>query len=160
NATPGSDLIHFRVAGTIRLTSGALPAVTGRVNLDGTTAPGFVGAPVVEVDANGFAGLRFNAGSAGPALESPGLVNPPGDGVTLDAGRVTVGGNYIGLRLDGRTAAGNGGGGIEITASSRGDVIGGAGAHEGNVIAANGGNGIAIDGSSGNRIRANFIGTD
>src|SRR5262245_1870838 len=41
NHTAGPDLIRFRVAGTIRLTSGALPAVTGTVNIDGTTAPGF-----------------------------------------------------------------------------------------------------------------------
>jgi hypothetical protein len=162
NATPGPDLIHFRVAGTVRLTSGALPAVTDRVDLDGTTAPRFAGAPVVEVDANGFAGLRFNAGSAGSALQSLAIVNAAGDGVTLDAGRVTVVGNYIGLELDGTTAASNGGNGLTINASSTDDIIGGTGVGTApsNVIAANRGNGIAIDGSRHNLVTNNFIGTD
>src|SRR5581483_2758072 len=53
NHTPGPDLIRFRVAGEIRLTSGALPAVTDTVNIDGTTAPGFRTTPVVEIDYNG-----------------------------------------------------------------------------------------------------------
>src|SRR3954451_178385 len=83
NHTAGADRVDFRVAGEIRLTSGALPAVADTVNIDGTTAPGFAGAPVVEVDYNGFAGLRFHPGSAGSALRSLGLVNAFGDGVTL-----------------------------------------------------------------------------
>src|SRR5262245_8291683 len=59
NASPGADAIHFGVAGTIRLTTAALPAVTDPVVIDGTTAPGFAGTPVVEVDFNRFRGLRF-----------------------------------------------------------------------------------------------------
>jgi parallel beta-helix repeat protein len=160
NHSAGPDRIRFRVAGEIRLTSSPLPAVTDTVTIDGTTAPGFAGAPVVEVDYNGFAGLLFNPGSADSALKSLGLVKAAGDGVTLVASGVTVVGNYIGLGLDGKTPAGNGGDGIEITAGSTDNVIGGAGTNEGNVIAANRGNGIFLDGSSNNTIRANFIGTD
>src|SRR5262245_50182472 len=47
NTAPGVDTIAFSVAGSIKLTSGALPAVTDPVNLDSTTAPGFAGAPRV-----------------------------------------------------------------------------------------------------------------
>src|SRR5262245_59204251 len=56
NSSRGADVISFGVAGTIQLAS-ALPAVTGRLTIDGTTAPGFFGSPLVEIDANGSAGL-------------------------------------------------------------------------------------------------------
>ena len=51
NAQHGADTINFTVAGTIVLNS-ALPNVTDTVNIDGTSAPGFSGAPVVEVNFN------------------------------------------------------------------------------------------------------------
>ncbi len=124
NAHPGSDAIDFAVAGTIRLSSGALPAIAGAVDIDGTTAPGFAGQPVVEVDFNHFAGLRFVAGSSGSALRSLGFVNANGAGVTITgAGNMTVVGNYIGLNLDGTTADGNTGDGLDVIDSS-GDTIG------------------------------------
>src|SRR5947209_3909075 len=68
NVTSAADLIDFSVAGTIPLTSGALPAVTAPVTLDGTSAPGFAGVPVVAIDAKGFGGLTFNTGSANSSL--------------------------------------------------------------------------------------------
>ena len=50
-------LIRFAVRGTITLSS-ALPAVARNTTINGTTAPGYRrGAPVVEIDANGQAGL-------------------------------------------------------------------------------------------------------
>ena len=69
NCNPGADVINFDVAGTITLAS-ALPTVTGNVNIDGTTAPGFAGTPVVEVNFNHFGGLQFNVRREGfrPAL--------------------------------------------------------------------------------------------
>src|SRR5437870_1774703 len=45
DARAGADLINFNVAGTIRLTTCALPAITGKVDINGTTAPGFAGTP-------------------------------------------------------------------------------------------------------------------
>src|SRR6202521_4080735 len=48
NADTTADEIDFSVAGVIKLTSGALPAITNTVKIDGSTAPGFAGAPVVE----------------------------------------------------------------------------------------------------------------
>ncbi len=110
NGTAGTDVITFAVAGRIKLTSAALPALTDAVTIDGTTGTGrFAGVPVVEVDANGFAGVRLDAGAAGSTLKSLALVNADADGVTLRAGQITLTGNYIGLRPDGRTAAGNAG---------------------------------------------------
>src|SRR4051794_822725 len=63
NAAPGSDLITFSVAGTIALTSAKLPDITSPVDINATTAPNYAGAPVVALDANGFAGLTFALGS-------------------------------------------------------------------------------------------------
>jgi parallel beta-helix repeat protein len=160
NAQPGADVIDFNVAGVIRLTTGALPAITGKVDIDGTTAPGFAGTPVVEFDYNDCAGLQFNAGSAGSALQSLGLVNAIGNGVTLNGGgNMLVVGNYIGLELDGATVAGNGGNGLQLNASS-GNTIGGTTAQDRNLISGNDNNGIDISGSSDNQIIANYVGTD
>ncbi len=43
DAAHGTETINFSVAGTIQLTSGALPAITDNVDIDGTTAPGYAG---------------------------------------------------------------------------------------------------------------------
>jgi hypothetical protein len=160
NNTAEADLITFQVSGTIRLMSGALPAVTHKVTIEGTAAPGFAGTPQVEIDYNGFGGLHFDAGSAGSALESLALVRAAGDGVTLDARNILVAGNYIGLETDGKSVAGNSGNGLTIHAPSSEDIIGGDLPRERNVISGNGGNGIVIDGALNNHILNNFIGTD
>ena len=61
-------LIRFAVRGTITLSS-ALPAVARNTTINGATAPGYRhGAPVVEIDANGQAGLEFAPGSSGSRL--------------------------------------------------------------------------------------------
>ena len=75
NAAPGADTIQFSVAGTIQLTSGALPAISGPVTIDGTSAPGYSTSPVVEINFNHFAGLQFNAGSAGSTVSGLSLVD-------------------------------------------------------------------------------------
>ena len=165
NAAPGPDVIEFEVAGTIELTSGALPALTDTVNIDGTTARRFKDTPLVQIDANGFDGLQFNSGSQGSFLQSLGIVDAGSAGVTLNASHITLLGNFIGVELDGTTAAGNNGDGVQINATSSGNTIGGPVqfgplVKEFNVISGNAGNGIVIDGSSDNEIIANFIGTD
>jgi parallel beta-helix repeat protein len=124
NATPGHDTIDFDVAGTIRVGRSSLPRITDAVTIDGTSAPGFAGSPVVTVDFRRTWGLRFAAGSDGSTLKSLSLVRARDAGVTLDASRVTIDGNYIGVLADGRTPAGNGGDGIRINAGSRDNLIG------------------------------------
>ncbi|WP_435019086.1 beta strand repeat-containing protein [Tundrisphaera sp. TA3] len=124
NQSPGADTIAFGVAGTIRLGKAALPPLTDVVTIDGGSAPGFSGTPVVTVDYRGGRGLRFAGASDGSALRSLSLVNASSAGVTLDASRIAVEGNYIGLRADGRSIAGNRGDGIRINASSDGNRIG------------------------------------
>ena len=160
NSTVGADTINFNVAGIIKLTSGALPAVTDNVNIDGTTAPGFAGAPRVEVDYNGFGGLQFQAAAAGSALESLALVHSSGAGIKLNGGgHILIAGNYIGLALNGNTVAANKGNGIELVKSVS-NTIGGVAAADRNVVSGNRKNGIYVNGGSSNQILGNYIGSD
>src|ERR1700733_10751702 len=84
---PGtSATIRFRVHATITLLS-PLPAVSRPVAIDGTSAPTYRGgAPVVAINCNRMAGLRFQAGSARARLLGLAVDNAGGDGVTLNAG--------------------------------------------------------------------------
>jgi hypothetical protein len=160
NAHAGPDTIQFNVAGTIKLTSAALPVVTDNVNLDGSTAPGFATKPVVMVDFNRFDGLRFAAGAAGSSLKSLSLVNAIGAGVTVTGGgSMLIVGNFIGVGLSGASIGANRGNGLELNATSR-NTVGGTTALERNIISANLKNGILISGSSRNSILGNYLGTD
>jgi parallel beta-helix repeat protein len=159
NANHGADVINFSVAGTITLTS-ALPAITGPVNIDGTSAPGFAGTPTVEVNLNDTAGLQFGPSANGSALSSLALVNSSGNGVSLvGVQHMTIAGNYIGLGTNGTTGAGNEGNGIALINSSN-NTIGGDTSQDGNVIAANGLDGLFLSSSSKNVFMNNEIGTN
>ncbi len=162
-----TDVIDFSVAGAIQLTSGALPAIINTVNIDGTTAPGFSGAPVVEIDNNGFAGLTLEGNDSNLASLSIVDANGPavtleGDGPLAGSGGDTLEGNYIGLALNGSIAA-NTGVGLLID-NTAGDVIGGTAPGDRNVISGNGGDGIQVGEAEqsglGASILGNFIGTD
>jgi hypothetical protein len=124
NGQPGGNTIDFDVAGTIRISQTSLPAVSEPVTIDGSTAPSFAGSPVVTVNFQGTKGLNFAAGSDGSTLQSLSLIKAGNAGVTLTASNITVQGNYIGLQSNGTTAAGNKGDGVQINASSHGDLIG------------------------------------
>lgn len=124
NATPGADTISFNVAGTIQVRQAGLPAITDRVAIDGASAPSFNGTPRVTVDFHGRPGFQFNRGSQGSALSSLAIVRASGAGVTLNAPSITIQGNIIGLRADGRTRAGNHGDGVRINPTSRDNLIG------------------------------------
>jgi Domain of unknown function (DUF4214) len=157
NADTTVDVIGFSVAGVIQLTSGALPAITNLAKMDGTTAPGFAGAPVVEIDNNGFAGLTITSGADfSTNLVSLSIVNANGPGVTIAKGGAALLGSYIGLALDGSVAA-NTGAGLLIDISA-GATVGGTTAADRNVISGNGGSGIQLNGVA--TIIGNYIGTD
>src|SRR5205807_9676919 len=86
--------IDFSVAGVIQLTSGALPAIANTVKIDGSTAPGFAGSPVVEIDNNGFAGLALSGSNS--TLKGLSIVNAYGAGVTLNGTDNDYGGSSSG----------------------------------------------------------------
>ncbi len=158
NALAGADTISFSVAGSIQLSS-KLPKITDEVDIDGSTAPGFAAAPVVEVDFNGAKGLRFEAGSSGSSIEGLSLVDASKAGVKLNGVfGIVIKGNHIGVGLGG-AAIGNGGDGVELV-NSAGNTIGGDLAAERNVISANRKNGIYLKRSSDNLVAGNFIGTN
>ena len=159
-----STLIRFSVSGTITLAS-PLPAITRNVAIDATSAPTYVdgGPPVVALDFRGYPGLLFAVGASSSRLLGVAVNHASGNGVTLDAGSVTLNDDYIGLNLAG-TAAGNGGNGVYVSARSGGNFIGlndsRASGVVANVISGNRGNGIVLAGSSANTVVANRIGTD
>lgn len=159
NATPGLDEIRFNVSGTISLTR-ALPALTSPVEVSGDSAPGFAGTPVVGLNANGFQGLVFGSGSGGSTLQSLVIARTSGAGVTLVSRNVSLFGNYIGVRANGVTPAGNTGNGVLVQKTATGTTIGGDGPNQANVISGNRANGIAIVGGGQNTVQGNLIGTD
>ena len=56
NMSVGPHVLSFSVAGTIAINnpSGLLPTITQAVTIDGTTAPGYAGSPVVILDGTGL----------------------------------------------------------------------------------------------------------
>jgi len=168
NAHKGADAIDFSVAGTIALKS-ALPAVRDSLDVDGSSAPGYAGKPVVTLDFQNNAGLIISAGADGSMIQSLSLVDSSGAGISLAASGVTVAGNYIGLRADGVTNESNRGDGVAILPGSHDNVIGNdnpamikTGFQLSNVISGNRGNGVSITGAgaTSNRVSMNYIGTD
>ena len=167
---PGtSNTINFSVAGTITLVSD-LPSITNPTSfVAGNTATGTP--PSVGINFNQHTGLVFAAGSDGSQVIGFALGNALGNGVTLNAGGITLNNNYIGLALNG-TALGNSGDGVFVGAASSGNLIGynpeaatlsangdAATGVVSNVISANGGNGISFHGSADNTVVSNRIGT-
>jgi parallel beta-helix repeat protein len=161
--TPGSSwTIQFQVRGIITLSS-SLPPVRRQAKIDATSGTGYSGRPLVELNCNGKAGLRFAAGSAGSQLLGLAVDNARGDGVTLNASKITLNADYIGLDLFGRRA-GNGGDGVYVSPGSSRNLIGlnraAAVGVVSNVISGNGQDGLVLDGSSGNTVVSNRIGTN
>jgi len=159
NATPGPDVIQFKIPGggpqTILLAAG-LPTVTNKgVTIDGTTQAGYSGSPVVVLDGS-FAGSANALDIAAPSCEVKGLaiVNLNGTAIVLNGASATndlVDLNYLGTS-DGIKPAGDGNG-VAIFGANNNTV-------EDNVISGNSNAGVVIASSGvGNQVLANYIGT-
>ena len=166
----GPDRIHFGLAvPPYRIAPATdLPAVIDAVVVDGTSQPGFLATPIVELD--GVQGATCSAQT--PSLD--GLLFSA-DGNTVkglvvhgfcaalrftgsDGNRIV--GNFIGTDVSGRFAMGNASTGIDFN-SSADNVVGGRTPGERNVIAASRNWGIRADElSHRNVIEGNYIGTD
>lgn len=177
NDLAGSDFIAFDIPGTppppIKVVA-PLPTVYDPVVIDGTTQPGYSGAPIVEIDGS----LLNEAGSYGDGLTVwadnstiRGLVINRfggGWGLAIQADRlpgglggdnVVVQNNYIGTTRTGTEAAGNFAG--IVLNSTQNSLIGGSSADEANVISGNyDGINISPGAGTGTRIIGNLIGTD
>jgi VCBS repeat-containing protein len=174
NATPGADTIVFTVAGTINTaTPLALTDTTGGTTIDGFSAPGYSGAPVVEVKGTGGSGSVRGIDVRSPNNAIMGLQvtsfstlgiyivgTASGNfGVGGTAANTLVAGNYLGT--DGTAAAGGFYGlVIDGSANNRIGIVDGIGAR--NVISGNKSEGIRVmgNGSAGNVIAGNYIGTN
>jgi hypothetical protein len=127
NASPGADAIVFNIgkptAHTIQPLT-ALPAIRESVLIDGTTQPGYAGAPVIELDGTAVTdddglqvvasyttirGLGINRFHGGTAIR---IVPPPPPAPTIHD--VIVEGDYLGTDLSGTVSLGNGGHGVQI----------------------------------------------
>lgn len=158
------DQIQFATGGgTISVLGASLPTLTDIVVIDATTEIGYGGTPIITLDGVsagvGASGLTISAASS--TVKGFEIIRFQSDGIRLETGgSTTIVNNYIGFSAA-TLAAGNGANGIFINGTS-GNIIGGTGTTDANVIANNGGDGILVDGlnASNNRIVANFIGTD
>src|SRR5919199_1453251 len=142
---------------TIAPTS-ALPTITQSVIIDGTTQPGFAGAPLVQLNGTnagaGVNGLTIAAGNS--TVQGLAINRFSGNGIELNTnGNNTIQGNYIGTNVAGNTALSNGSDGVLVN-NVAGNTIGG------NVISGNQGNGVNISGAAAtqNQVQGNLIGTN
>ena len=180
NANPGTDTIHFSISSgpkTITPLS-PLPTITEAVIIDGTTQPGFAGAPIIEIDGSsagtGANGLRISGGGSlvtGLVINRfvPQFPLSGGNGILLEAlGGNEIRGCYIGTDLSGAAALPNGSDGILI-AGSAGNLVGRTStSNRINVISGNAGSGVHVMGGgeagganviAGDRIGTNAAGT-
>jgi hypothetical protein len=162
NGSPGSDDIHFAVAGTINM-NGQLPAIIDPVVIDGSTAPGYVacGAPVVAlnfVGGGGAHGLLILAGGAGTTVRALNIRGFTAAGISSEnsGGSITVQSCYIGTDITGTVAVPNN---LGIFLLGSPDCVVGGDSCEGNVVAGNLANGIAMElGSHRAVVTGNYVG--
>ena len=175
NATAGADTIHFQIgSGPKTITPlSPLPTITESVAIDGTTQPGYSGAPIIEINgANagaGASGLHITGGGSlvtGLVINRfvPAFPATGGNGILLEIGGGNeIRGNYIGTNVAGTSALGNGGSGIRISGSADNLIGRTSTSFPINVISGNGQDGVHITADSntiaGDRIGTNAAGT-
>ena len=137
--------------------------IAGTVVIDGSTAPGFAGAPVLEISgasAGNVSGFVFAAGSGGSGLRGLSIVLFAKSGIELNTSDLWLQGNWIGVNRAGAAGGnGTGGGAAGVVIRGAGAVIGGLASGAGNVISGNAGRGILVDGGNSAVIQGNRIGT-
>ncbi len=164
NANVGfTNTITFNLGGTgpfsIDLFS-QLPPLTNPVVIDGTTQPGYAGAPRIQISGANIAGapqgLIVNAPNS--AIRGLAINRFGGRGMSVSGGGDVIERNYIGTDLTGAIALGNGmvnqTAGIAIDSSANFILN--------NLVSGNAGSGINVPVSTapGNIIRGNFVGTN
>ncbi|NNK09003.1 MAG: CSLREA domain-containing protein [Myxococcales bacterium] len=166
NAVDGG-IIAFNIPGSGPHTlqpSMALPPVEDGVSIDGTTQPGFAGAPVIELDGS-LVGEAHGLDVVGSNNLIRALVinRFAGNGISIstDCTDNVIEGNYIGVDATGTAALGNGEAGVAMFQGASDTTIGGSDAGAGNVLSGNVFGVLIADGSvSGTQILGNLIGTN
>jgi hypothetical protein len=167
NTSPGST-ITFAIPGTgpfVINTATALPAISVKTKIDGTSQPGYAGTPIVELDGGGagFDGLQLGTGSDNSTIEGLDIVGYGDAGIELVSGADLVASNFIGPDPSGKAAGP--GNHFGILVDSGGNVIGGTTSGAANVIGfSNSTFGVGVyladAAAAGNLVEGNFIGTD
>src|SRR6202011_605923 len=141
-----------------------LPTLTQPTILDGTTQPGYVATPIIELDGGSAGasanGLHITAGSS--TVRGLAIHSFSGDGILIDTnGGDFIQGNYVGTNVAGTAAQPNAGNGIQIIATPN-NIVGGTASSMRNLISGNSGEGVRIDGTlaTWNMVQGNYIGTD
>ncbi|MCH7879709.1 MAG: hypothetical protein IH914_10405, partial [candidate division Zixibacteria bacterium] len=81
--------------------------------------------------------------------------------IWVDTNNNIIQGNFIGTDISGTLPLGNSAFGVQIGEYAHGNIVGGTGAGEGNLISGNGLHGVGmLEGSSANLVKGNFVGTD
>ena len=167
NALAGTDTIDFNIPPggpqTIAPAS-ALPSITSPVIINGTTQPGYVSAPIIELDGTGAGAsfvLNLGAGSAFSTIRGLVINRSPGNAIRIFSSNNVIAGNYLGTNLAGTLASGNAVG-VYVQVGGNFNRIGGTTAADRNVISGNTVDGIQLDGTGGgannNLVQGNYIG--
>jgi hypothetical protein len=161
NTNVGIAIIDFNIPGSSGLTispASALPGLFNTVILDGTTQPGFVGAPIIELN-GASAGATDGLVIVSSRSVVRGLVinrfSGSGIRITTQSHNV-IEGCYLGLSRSGTLDQGNTVDGIQVFGGYS-NIIGGVSLAARNFIAGNNNYGIQINGTN-NLILGNVIG--
>jgi len=159
NASAGRDTIAFDLHRSRRIApTSPLPPLTDPAVIDGTTQPGFLSKPLIELDgslAGNATGLLL---SAGDSVVRGLIINGfAGVGIGVVSDNNVIQGNFVGMDASGRYDRGNKLDGLVV--SGEGNLIGGTEPRAGNVISGNDKAGILLA-PGGTRVQGNLIGTD
>ena len=138
----------------------ALPTLSNPLVIDAQLQPGWVAAPIVELNgaAAGAAVTGLTLNGAGSTVRGLVVNRFLGNGIsTASATGLVIEGNYIGTNSAGSAASANALNGILIAGGSA--TIGGLTSSTRNVISGNTQNGVSISGGSAT-VRGNFIGSN
>ena len=173
DTTSAADTIAFNIpgGGVHTITPLSFLFIEYSLTIDGTTQPGYAGVPLIEINAvNNTYGLEFNNTGLNESrtyiVRSLIINRASDDGIHMESNgtfeflAATITGCYIGTNSSGTADLGNGGDGIEISASNGGTVIGGTALGQRNVISGNGGDGIKSRVTDTMEIYNNYIGTN
>ena len=178
NATPndpaGPDIIAFNIlpGGVQTIAVGnltgpnpntPLPTIMDPVIIDGTTQPGFVGTPIIELDGTnaGPAGFGMSLDSSGSTIRGLVINRFPRAGINVGGiGGHRIEGNLIGTNVSGTGDLGNGEDGLLVQSAD--NIIGGTTSAQRNVISGNDRHGVVFQQilATRNQVLGNYIGTD
>ena len=162
NGATGPHTVNFNIVGagvhTISpVTELPTVVVVEGVTIDGTSQPGYAGAPLIEI--HGPSGADCLEFSFTPASVKALVINGCSNGInSTNGGSLTLTGSYIGTDATGTAAIPNGIGVNLINGAA--NTIGGSDVAERNVIAGNQSSGIRMGFGATGSIRGNYIGVD